>query len=290
VKLKLALGTVQFGLNYGIGNSTGQVSQEEGFSILEIAKNAGVDTLDTAIAYGNSELVLGAIGVHDWHVITKLPPLSVDRSNVYTWVIDQVRGSLERLQISKIDGLLLHRPDQLFELGGIELLAALGDLKDQGVVSKIGVSVYAPDELARLFDLARFDIVQAPLNILDRRLVESGWASQLSQEGVEVHSRSSFLQGVLLMTDETRPKIFDRWPTIWKTWSSWTRESNLSPLQACILYSLSIDEVDKVIVGVDSTKQLEQILFATKACLPSLPEWPVSLDSDLLNPARWNQL
>jgi hypothetical protein len=288
-KLKLALGTVQFGLDYGIANNTGQVGREEARSILEIAQRAGINTLDTAIAYGNSESELGAIGVQEWRVITKLPSLPDNRLNAYSWVINQIYGSLQRLRMTSVDGLLLHRPAQLFEPGGAELLAALKDLKSQGIVSKVGVSVYTPDELKGLFDFHRFDIVQAPLNILDRRLIESGWASKLKKEGVEIHSRSSFLQGLLLLNDQSRPKYFDRWATIWKTWSSWLKETNLSPLQACVLYSLSIDSVDKVIVGVDGAKQLEEILIATKAYLPSLPQWPVALDSDLLNPAKWNQ-
>lgn len=287
--MRLALGTAQFGMQYGIANVTGQVEHGEIGKILDVAWRAGINTLDTAIAYGNSEQELGAIGVDKWQVVTKLPQLPVDRSSVYSWATTHVRVSLARLQLERAYGVLLHRPGQLLEPGGHELFAALQDMKKLGMVEKIGVSVYAPEELDRLFDFAEFDIVQAPLSVLDRRLVETGWAGVLKRQGVEVHTRSAFLQGLLLMNSERRPTKFNRWHHIWKAWEAWLTDNGLSPLQACLRYPLST-LVDRVVVGVDSVTQLEEILQAAPGTFPAAPEWPTSLEMELLNPAMWNQI
>jgi aryl-alcohol dehydrogenase-like predicted oxidoreductase len=287
--VKLALGTVQFGLNYGIANQSGQVTRDEAAQILAVGSAAGIGTLDTAIAYGDSERVLGQIGVAAWTVVSKLPAMPEDLVDVHGWVMDQVTGSLKRLGVARLHALLLHRPDQLFSQQGPAFLGALSALKAEGLVDKIGVSIYEPDELERLFALTRFDLVQAPLSILDRRLVGSGWTTRLKSLGVELHTRSAFLQGLLLMRANERPEKFRRWNGIWETWSQWLGETGLSPLEACLRYPLSVAEVDKVIVGIDSVVQLREILAAASGPMASLPCWPGSADPVLLNPASWSK-
>lgn len=152
------------------------------------------------------------------------------------------------------------------------------------------MSVYAPDELERLFAEMRFDVVQAPLSILDRRLSDSGWAQRLQQQGVELHVRSIFLQGLLLMPIAQRPAKFGRWQALWTKWERWLAETGLTPLEACVRYALSVADVDKVVVGIDSASQLREILAVAGGSLTDLPDWPQTIDVDLLNPARWNQL
>ncbi len=290
ISRKLAIGTVQFGLNYGIANRTGQVSPAEGAAILSLAARHGVRSLDTAIAYGDSERVLGEIGTLNWQIVSKLPAMPDEVPDVRAWVELQVNGSLRRLKADRLHGLILHRPDQLLDSRGKELYEALVGSRERGVVDKIGVSIYAPDELGPLFRGMKFDMVQAPLSILDRRLVESGWAGTLRRNGIELHVRSTFLQGLLLVSPRSRPAKFERWNTIWSEWSRWLEEVALSPLEACLRYALSVDEVDKVVVGVDSMNQLREILAVSTGSLARLPNWPQSIDVDLLNPSRWTQL
>jgi len=250
----------------------------------------GVSMLDTAIAYGDSEKTLGAIGIADWSVVSKLPALPDGCLDVAGWVETQIENSLTRLGIDCLYGVMLHCPEQLFSAPGGQLLKALDSLKTQGLAKKIGVSVYSPDEVKRLFSTMHFDLVQAPLNILDRRLVESGWTQRLNAQGVELHVRSAFLQGLLLMPAGRRPEKFRRWQWMWAEWDHWLCETGLTPLQACLRYSLSVDEVDRVIVGVDSAAQLREILAAASGTLNSPPSWPQVCDIDLINPARWNLL
>ncbi len=288
--MKLALGTVQFGLDYGVANTSGRIVLDEANSILQLASESGMDTLDTAIAYGDSEAVLGQLGVQPWNVVSKLPGVPEDCGDVALWVRQQVQGSLSRLGVSRLYGLLLHRPGQLLEKTGPALYEALQSLKVDGVVCKTGISVYGPAELDALFDKYQFDLIQAPFNILDRGLVESGWAARLQSAGVEVHTRSAFLQGLLLMSSEQRPSKFDRWQSIWQEWSRWLQETGLTPLQACLQYAVSHPNIDRVVVGVDTSAQLKEIIRAADGKLAILPSFAPLLDERLVNPAVWNQL
>lgn len=288
--MRLALGTVQFGLAYGIANEAGRVGLDEARRIVREAAAGGIDMVDTAIAYGESEQVLGEIGLADWRVVSKLPALPAACTDVAGWVEEQVAGSLERLGIQKLHAVLLHRPEQLFDAHGERLFEALVGIRERGYAGKIGVSVYAPDELDRLFDRFAFDLVQAPLNILDRRLVASGWAQRLRRLGIELHARSAFLQGLLLMSASNRPAKFDRWQSVWHAWEHWLQETGLSPLEACLRYALSVTEVDRVIVGVDGIEHLHQILAVKDDALSSLPAWPIPIEAELIHPSFWSEL
>lgn len=288
--MKLTLGTVQFGLDYGIANTGGRVCIEDAKGILNRAYQVGMVTLDTAIAYGESESVLGQIGVESWDVVTKLPTIPHECKNVAQWVKDQIAESCKRLQLNSVYGLLLHQPSQLHERSGPELYGALQTLKKEGLVEKIGVSVYGLHELEALHDQFAVDLVQAPFNILDRSLVDSGWAQRLKNNGVEVHTRSAFLQGLLLMPKEKRPSKFERWQNIWLEWDRWLALSGLTPLQACLRYANTQDCIDRVVVGVDNVAQLNEIIDAAEGELPSLPQFNTLHDTRLVNPSTWNQL
>jgi aryl-alcohol dehydrogenase-like predicted oxidoreductase len=288
--MKLALGTVQFGLNYGVANVTGRVGTDMADAILRKAQLTGMDTLDTAIAYGDSESVLGGLGVQGWKVVSKLGAVPDGCPNVAKWVIAQTQESLQRLGLQSMYGLLLHRPVQLLEGIGSDLYAALQTLKAEGLVAKVGVSVYGPAELTDLWQRYRVDLVQAPLSILDRNLVDSGWASRLKDADVEIHTRSAFLQGLLLMPADKRSVRFNRWAHIWQEWDSWLLVTGLTPLQACLRYATSHDEIDRVVVGVDSVMQLNEILAAANGVLDTLPAFKPLQDDRLINPATWNQL
>lgn len=288
--MKLALGTVQFGMDYGVANPTGRVLQEEAWSILQHARQSGIDTLDTAIAYGDSESVLGTLEIQSWKVITKLPGIPNGCSDVHQWVCEQVHGSLTRLKVNRLYGLLLHRPADLLGSMGTALVSALRSLKSEGWVHKTGISVYGPSELDLLSDECVFDLVQAPLNIVDRRMLDSGWADKLRHLGTELHTRSAFLQGLLLMPPQARPDKFNQWRQLWHEWDRWLEETGLSPLQACVRYVNGLDCIDRVVVGIDSVNQLDQIIEAAHGEIPGLPFFENLQDDRLINPASWNQL
>jgi len=289
--VKLALGAAQFGLDYGIANEAGQVSLGEAQSVLSLAKANEIDVLDTAIAYGASEEVLGKVGIDGFRVVTKFPSLPDDQNNVASWVTEQVRESLARLGQKKLYGLLLHRSEDLWGSKGAQLIQALADLKNDGFVQKIGVSIYSPDELEVVCNKIKIDLVQVPLNVIDRRIETSGWLGRLKDDGVEVHTRSAFLQGLLLMERSKIPQKFSRWSDLWDQWHEKLQDSGASPLEACLAYPLSLEQVDQVIVGVDNASQLSEIVQTAK----NVNEGPDtsfmrSTDLDLINPSNWNHL
>lgn len=287
---RLALGTVQFGLPYGIANQAGQVTHDKGKAILQLAAGNGINTLDTAIAYGASEQRLGEIGIQDWQIVSKLPAIPDDRADTRQWVAEAVDGSLQRLNINRLYGLLLHRPQQLLEKNGDHLYRTLQQLKQDGLVQKIGISIYDPSDLDAICGRFQLDLVQAPFNILDRRLIDTDWLSRLEEQGTELHVRSVFLQGLLLMSSTNRPKKFARWDQLWSDWGIWLTINRLTPLQACLLYALSFPQVSKVIVGVDNQRQLKEILVASVGALPKIPVGLRTSDLDLINPANWAAL
>jgi len=287
---RVVLGTVQFGLIYGVANTRGQVTMEEGSAILSTAWHADVRMLDTAVRYGQSETVLGSLGVSDWQVITKLPEMPAGTASAGEWVKTEVSASLARLRVNRLHGLLLHRPAQLGGPGGEALYRALLSERELGRVRNIGVSVYGPEELDGLPAHMTFDIVQAPWNVLDQRMTRSGWAARLQDKGCEFHARSVFLQGLLLMASQERPARFASWHTLFEAWHHWLADSEVLPLEACLSQALMTPGIDRIVVGVDSADHLNQILAAVAQprLLAPLPPSLFTEDPALLNPALWS--
>ena len=285
--MKIALGTVQFGINYGVANTIGQVDRLDAKNILAYAKISGVDTIDTAISYGSSELCLGEIGLGGFKVVTKLPEIPDGYGNLRIWVESHLDESLNTLGVESLYGLLLHRPNQLFDTDKKNLWSILQQFKSDGLVKKIGFSIYSPDELNMLWDSFRPDLVQAPYNIIDRRLETSGWLQRMSETNVEVHIRSIFLQGLLLMSKASRPEKFNKWINLWNKWDKWLEENNIPSVQACVSFALSDNRISRIVVGVDSLNQFKDIIWAANNT-SHFPESFYITDPMLLNPSKWS--
>jgi len=186
--------------------------------------------------------------------------------------------------------LLLHRSDQLLGLDGKKLYHSMQGFKDSGQVQKIGVSIYSPNELEAITKLFQLDLLQAPFNLVDRRLLTTGWLQRLKDGGVEIHTRSSFLQGLLLMPYEAIPSKFAPWAELWRNWHDWLVNHSITALQACLAYPLSFSEIDRVVVGADTVNQLEQIIHLAQATTTNdLPDIS-SEDENLINPSYWSRL
>jgi aryl-alcohol dehydrogenase-like predicted oxidoreductase len=288
--LKIALGSAQFGLDYGIANINGKVNSENVNKILTYADKIGIDTIDTAASYGNSEESIGRNTSLNFKLITKLNPIPTSTDSVEKWANKELEKSLRKLNKKNIYGILLHRPNELLSCYGNDLFKALKDFKKRGMVKKIGISIYSPNELDDLMEKFEFDIVQCPLNLIDSRLVTSGWLERLKKNNIEIHTRSCFLQGLLLMKKKDIPQKFMTWNHIWQKWHNWLLLKNISPVEACLAYPLSFSEINRVIVGVDSKSHLNEIIsVANKLKVDSFPEIGSS-DQNLINPAKWDKL
>lgn len=287
---RIALGTVQFGLGYGVANTRGQLPLDEAAAILSLARASGCDTLDTAVGYGDSEARLGSLGVGGFQVVTKLPGVPAGAGAIDQWIADTLVASLQRLRIDALHGVLLHRPHDLLGEHGPAIVRGLERAQAEGRVEKIGVSVSSPADLDAVHGRLPLQIVQAPFNVLDRRLVTSGWLDRLLASGVEVHARSIFLQGVLLMPREARPAMFDAWESLWSAWEEWLRHTGQTALRSCVAHALHQPGIARIVVGVDSLGQWAEALHAAGSPPMDAPAALATDDPLLVEPFRWNQL
>ena len=288
---KLALGTVQFGTDYGI-NSGVKVQTDEVSRIINYARNNGINLLDTAQLYGSSEKVLGDSNTQDFNVVSKTRGFDKEDINesIANFVISDLNQSLKLLKRNSLYALLVHHGEDLLRPGGEIIFNKLQILKDKGLVSKIGVSAYIDNQLINIIDSFEIDIIQLPMNILDRRLIDNGLLNKIYTKGIEIHTRSIFLQGLLLMDPKKRPKIFDRWSSLWKLWDEWLFDNKLSALEATLRYMISLPEISRVLVGVDNKDQLQNIIKALEGNIPTIPKELSTNDPDLLNPGNWSNL
>ena len=287
---KLGIGTAQFGLNYGISNTSGMVSEAEVRSILLRANHLYIDTLDTAINYGESENVLGRIGVSAFNVITKIPSFVDQLRCASNWVESQIYESLNRLKIDRLHAVLIHNTRDLCGVNGIKIIEALENLKNNNIIEKLGVSVYGPDELDFVTKLMHLDLVQAPYNLIDRSLETSGWLDSLYRNGVSVHTRSTFLQGLLLMDIDEIPNKFRKWGNVWQNLREHLEILGISAPDACLGFVLSKPQIDKVIIGVQNEAQLNQLIISSDIEVFESLENLICYDQDLINPSNWKML
>jgi len=279
---KLALGTVQFGLDYGITNQSGQVAIKEVRNILDLAKDNGIDTLDTASCYGNSEQILGKVGVDNYKVITKTTSLENGTSKV----ISDFYQSLNRLNQKQVEGLLIHNIKDIKDKRFDMLFSKLSELKQQGLIKKIGFSAYTPGQVDFLLENFDFDLIQVPLNVFDTRLIDGGQLSKLKNKEVEIHARSVFLQGILLNLGECNG-YFSTWKKEFDEYREIVEKNESTLLEYAINYVLSVPEIDKALFGVNNIQQLIEI-FKSIHFDNTINIKAFSINNtNLLNPSLW---
>ena len=161
------------------------------------------------------------------------------------------------------------------------------DLKNKKITDKIGFSLYNPSELNLLLENFKPDIVQIPYNIFDNRFESTGWLSRLKKDNIEVHVRSVFLQGLLLMHRNDRPKYFNRWNQHFKKYDQFLIDKKLTPLEACLSYVFQNKDINKIIIGVNSKNQLEELIKYCFLDMVRIKNDFINLDAELINPPLW---
>jgi aryl-alcohol dehydrogenase-like predicted oxidoreductase len=273
---KIGLGTVQFGLPYGVSNTRGQVSRADAAAILAVAAKGGIRTLDTAANYGTAEEVLAALDTAPFRIVTK----TISAGNGVEAVVARARQSAARL---KADTLLVHAAK---DLGDPVLWPALRRLKDEGLFRHIGISVYVSDDPAELAARLRPDVMQLPFSLLDQRLLRDGTLARLTGMGVEIHARSLFLQGLLFL-EELPPKLRHIAPRL-ASIRKQIADAGSTPLGAALGFVLSRPEIGTALVGVTSAVELQEILTAASCPLPTLDWSAMTLDDEVaLTPSLW---
>ncbi|OGT32160.1 MAG: hypothetical protein A3E87_05060 [Gammaproteobacteria bacterium RIFCSPHIGHO2_12_FULL_35_23] len=283
----LGLGTAQFGMPYGITNAKGQCSLSEIVEILKISIENKIQIIDTAVAYGQSEQFVGkalqGLPPGLFKIITKVP--SDCTSQAMQAVFQQ---SLNNLRQNKIYGLLVHNAKQLLLSTSDLLWNEMESFKAQGLVKKIGVSVYTGKEIDQILERFNIDIIQLPINVFDQKLEREGYLQKLKNKGIEIHVRSIFLQGIILSKPENLPsKLNELKPIIIKL-NQYCKQKNVLPLQLALAYIWHLKQIDHALVGVTGVKEFQSILN-------SIVNLPTDLDYSifnvnkeyLVNPAMW---
>ena len=285
---KLALGSANFGLDYGVANNSGRISESELVNMMLFAQGARIKVIDTAQAYGDSEVRIGLLcDENQFNFVTKIgaeftnQPIDIN-------VISCVQESCRRLNQSRLYAVMLHRPEVLLSNQGSEVVREFQILKEQGIISKIGVSVYSPEILTAISRVFDVDIVQVPFNLFDQQILSSGWSDKLKSNGVEIHTRSVFLQGLLLMQKSDLPDYFMKyWPAHFEAWYKFLDYNRADALEVALKFALQQDWIDKIVVGVDSVSQLKALVKIEKSSEPI--DFPLlsSNDPNLINPSNW---
>lgn len=290
---QLGLGTAQFGMPYGISNRQGQTPHAELVAILELAGSAGIRVLDTAALYGNSESALGAALAkrHPFRIVTKTPDFRAlpDPAQGAAELRKTFEHSLSSLRQPRVHGLLVHNANDLFRPGGDAIWRELEGLRSQGLVEKIGVSVYGGDQIDRILGAFAPDIIQLPVNVFDQRLVDSGHLARLKSSGVEVHVRSIFLQGLLLMAQDQIPRYFDGFKSHVAGYFGLLASAHIGKIEAALSYAVSLPFADVVLVGIACAEQLEEILRFVNSRAAQKIDFArfANNDPDLVDPSRW---
>lgn len=293
--MKIGLGTVQFGLDYGVSNPQGITLAREVKDILTLAWKSGITILDTAVSYGISEEVIGQSVPEgtSFKIVTKTPLFKKDRINKAdaSRLKETFLRSLKRVKQPAIYGLLIHHANDLLVPGGPYLWQAMEALKAAGFVKKIGVSVYSPREVEELSEKYHLDLIQLPVNVFDQRMIQGGYLRNLKDLGIEIHSRSVFLQGLLLMLPEEQPAYFNSVRPIMIKYSEALKKQGISPLTAALAFVYKQQEIDHILVGVNDRDQLRKILNAISNFhgfdhIDFLDY--AMIDESIINPSLWS--
>ena len=280
--MKLALGTVQWGLDYGISNTNGIPSDAELDAIVRLATQNGIDLFDTASQYGNAEQRLGNYTTKNSSVVSKFS--SVNHSSLE----NEIQGSLERLNLEQLYGYLFHSPKDLINTPF--LWDQMQNLKVKEKVKKIGYSLYTPEELELFLDKNWIpDIVQLPYSLLDRKF--EPYFEQLKSLGTEIHIRSVFLQGLYFKSIETLSSTFNDLKSALIELKELAVEFGLTTVELALNFVLKNEKIDYAVIGVEQSNQLKEIISASKIDFPkSMAERVNALSIEnptLLNPSNW---
>lgn len=297
--MRLCLGTVQFGMKYGIqGNNRPSVSSIN--NMLCMAIDCGVNCFDTASAYGDAEAVLGQFMIaypeyaKKMKIISKLKPQAFENESKIDWIkiaIENAEESLHRIGINKFSDYLFHNAQYIFDQ---EALNALKMVKEEGLTERIGVSIYTPQEAMKALEHTEIEAIQIPYNVFDQRLDKCGFFDKALEKKVYVYARSSLLQGVVMMKPDCLPKTMNFARSYLRTFLSICSKYSIDPLNAAVGYVAAHQGIDCVVFGVDNEIQLIEYVSMQEHTIPeaAVKEFIVefeNVEEKLVNPVLWDK-
>lgn len=288
---KFILGTVQFGLDYGINNSSGKPNASVVSSILDLAFESGIFFLDTAEAYGDAHEVIGnyhKVSPHKFKIITKF---SSKRTDLSQNLKDRISQNLETLNVDFLYGYMFHSFHD-FENYYEKYKNEIQNLKKEGLIKKFGVSIYTNEEFKKILKFDDIDLVQFPFNLLDNASQRSALISEAKQKGIEIHTRSVFLQGLFFKDIKNLPVKLNSLSSYLSSIHSIASDAKINMSDLSLNYAIQQKNIDYVLIGVDNVEQLKENLKSLNHHIPEdvmnkVNELKVT-ETELLNPSNWN--
>ena len=279
--MRLILGSAQFGFKYGLKKT--KINKKEFQKIYKILKHDSLTYFDTAINYGSSQKRIGSLNIKK-KVITKIKIPIKKPKNLKKWYYQILFRTIKELKVKKLYGLLFHDTSDIFK--NKELLNIISESKNKKLVSKIGISVYDKFEIEKVLRIWKPDIIQIPLNVFDQRFLNNNFRKKLNQLKIQIHVRSCFLNGLLLEKHLKKGKIISK--NKFKEFVSWCKLKDINQLTACIHFVKKIKYVHALIVGFNTSKQLEEILSSFKKKNILVPNHFDINEQKIIDPRKWN--
>ena len=285
-------------MKYGIHNKTGQPTEEECFHILDAAMERGIDTIDTARAYGTAEVVVGNYLSYrkmnnKINIISKLRPniIEAGEKDIYSVVRSELEDSLKRLQVSQLEGYLLHTPEYVYQN---QIIDAMFQLKEEKLIYNVGVSIYNIKEGYEAIKRG-LDYVQLPYSILDQRGDQTGFLKEAKRNGLKVFVRSVFLQGLFVMDLQEIPVWLEKAKPYLKNLDDIVRNYKKDKIELLLQFVKEQKDIDYLVFGVDTKGQLienidkfEKGERLEKELLKKLYEYGEQVDDSIILPSLWS--
>jgi aryl-alcohol dehydrogenase-like predicted oxidoreductase len=284
--MDLALGTVQFGMLYGVAGRKVLPTNDEVRAILELAYEGGITMLDTAPAYGSIEVQLGSLCNNlEFKIVSKIPalPKGLDASRAAQWAVESARSSLARLG-RRLYALLFHRAEDLLDAQGDVVFKVMAKWA-AGENVLIGVSGYEVSTVRSLFETKGISIAQLPGNALDQRI--GTVLDKLDKPKPELQLRSAFLQGLLLLPFEEAVKRVPVAFAALQQWHHWLRLRGMTTLQGALSVVKAFEDVRTCVVGVDNIAQLAELLNTWREAQPIRAGELATYDLQCIDPRMW---
>lgn len=296
--MNYCLGTVQFGMNYGI-QGNGRLDADSVETMLEYAYANGIEILDTAAVYGDAENILGRIlhrnkKLSRFNIVSKLAPNAFDGVDSCEWrkvAVQNAEKSGKTLGVPKLHSFLFHNASYIFDPQAVDALQAVCD---QGIADRIGVSIYTPVEAMKALEYKSIKVIQIPYNVFDSRLDRCGFFEKAQEQDVLIFARSSLLQGLVMMDPDRLPENVRFAENSLRTFLKICERYQCSPLEAAVGYVGCNPRIDYVVFGADNSRQLQEYLSFRQWSVP--PEMLIDIQASfkdveekLVNPSMWRK-
>jgi len=294
---KFCLGCAQLGNKYGINNTTGKPNSHESLELVRLAVENGITTFDTAPVYGDSQKVLGEclseLNKYDLTIISRVPPVEWGKGmkHVHETIETAFYQTLSDLGMDKLPIILFHKFSDI-EKGTYMILNILRKLKSKGLIGKIGASIYTPGEAETTLKIEDLDVIQVPINLIDKRLIDNGFLKRAKDKGKTILARTVFLQG--LFFKKVIPSELKGFLPYQNAINKICADENMDAAELALRYVLGIEQVDSIAVGMETVDQLKrniEIMKKQKLSDKILSEIENigSAPENIINPSLWGK-